>query len=241
MSRSLEACTSALRQRFGADVECDVVSVHDDPAGLLRAEAALVAAAVPSRRREFAAGRCCARALLARLGFETGPLLSASDRSPLWPSGTVGSIAHDGQICAVAVAHADRVSGIGLDVEPDEPLEDVLWPEIFRAAELERLAASPRHSRGNTARVLFSAKECVYKCLHGRVRAALGFQDVEILIAPGSQRFRAVLHDPKDAAAANIVLEGFHVACAGSILTGMTLTGASAPSRRTGVPRLQEA
>lgn len=234
MSRSLEACASKLRERFGADVSCDVVPVDGDPAGLWREEEELVGAAVPSRRREFAAGRACARALLARLGFEPAALLSASDRSPLWPRGVIGSIAHDAQLCVVAVARTERVSALGLDVEPDEPLEDDLWPEIFLAEELERLSACPRHARGHLARVLFSAKESVYKCTHSLLRATLGFQDVEILLAPGSDRFRALLHHPAGGAWAKVGIEGFHFACSGSILTGMTLVSTARNSGQRG-------
>ena len=233
MSRSLEACAARLHLLFGAGVECDVVPVNGDPADLWPAESECVAAAVLSRRREFAAGRACARRLLARLGFEPAALLAAKDRSPLWPSGAIGSIAHDEQLCAVAVAHADRVAGIGLDVEPDAPLEEELWPELFLASELDRLAACPHHARGNMARVYFSAKECVYKCTYAHVGATLGFRDVEILLAPGSCRFRALVHHPAGAALSDVVLEGFHLACAGSILTGMSLaTAALLPSRR---------
>jgi 4'-phosphopantetheinyl transferase EntD len=181
---------------------------------------------VASRRREFAAGRVCARNLLARIGIEPVAILSACDRSPLWPSGAIGSISHDRKFCAVAVARADRVSAIGIDIEPDEPLEEDLWPQLFLAAELERLASCSRHTRGNVARVLFSAKECVYKGTRALVRATLGFQDVEIVLAPGGDRFRALVHHPAGAAVANVVLEGIHFVCAGSIQTGMTLRGA---------------
>ncbi len=223
MSRALDACASLLRLHFGADVSCDVVPVDGDPTQLLRAEQELVTAAVPSRRREFAAGRVCARALLAQLGFDPRALLRADDRSPAWPHGSVGSIAHDGRWCAVAVARTERWSCLGLDIEPDEPLEDDLWHEIFTEREIATLRASAHSARENVARVLFSAKECVYKCTHSFVRPMLGFQDVEILLVPGSGRFQALLHH----AAGVAVLEGFHITCAGSILTGMTL--ASSP------------
>lgn len=238
-----EVCAAALQQRFGVDtscddvlcddVLCDVVSVDGDPAGLLRAEQELVARAVPARQREFAAGRACARALLARLGFEPAPLLRATDGAPLWPRGAIGSIAHDGRRCAVVVARAGPGCSIGLDIEPDEPLEDELWPELFRPRELATLAACARRERGRVARVLFSAKECVYKCTRARLHATLGFREVEILLAHGSERFQARLHPRAGAALASAVLEGFHLACVGSILTGMTLTAAPVrPARR---------
>jgi len=233
MSQAFEVCAAVLQQRFGEGVSCDVVSVDGDPTGLWRAEQKLVARAVPSRQREFAAGRACARALLARLGFEPAALLRASDSAPLWPRGAIGSIAHDGRRCAVAVARAGQFSSLGLDIEPDEPLEDELWPELFLPRELATLAACSRQERGRVARVLFSAKECVYKCTHALVRATLGFQDVEIVLARGSERFQARLRHRGGSAPVSAVLEGFQFACAGSILTGMAMTSPpERPARR---------
>jgi 4'-phosphopantetheinyl transferase EntD len=223
MSRALEDIAAALERRFGADVSCAVVSVQGDPARLWSAERALVAAAVPARQREFAAGRACARQLLTRQGFEPAALLRAEDRAPLWPAGAIGSIAHDGQHCAVVVARAGRLCGLGLDIEPDESLEPALWPELFAPRELAALAACEPQARGRMARVLFSAKECVYKATHGFVDDTPGFHEVEIALAPRGETFRARLHHPAAAALAGVALTGFHVTCSGSILTGLSL------------------
>lgn len=72
-----------------------VVEVGDPrlPASaLLEAERALVARAVPKRRDEYAAGRNCARAALARLGVHDFALLAGSAREPIWPEGVIGSM-----------------------------------------------------------------------------------------------------------------------------------------------------
>jgi 4'-phosphopantetheinyl transferase EntD len=69
------------------------------------------------RRRDFRAGRACARQALTRLGLAPAPLLRRPDRSPAWPSGAVGSISHCPGFCAAAVASAARYGALGLDVE----------------------------------------------------------------------------------------------------------------------------
>lgn len=221
MSPVLEAGARALQQRFGAEVLCAVASVDGDVRGLWPRERELVAAAVPGRLREFAAGRVHARALLARLGFEPAPLLAHGDRAPSWPAGAIGAIAHDARLCVVAVTRTGAYSALGVDVEPDEPLEARLWSTLFVRRELESLAERPRSERGRVARLLFSAKECVYKCTRAVVGRPLGFHDLEIEPDLLGGRFRAHLlrRSPAD-----VAFSGFHFTCAGSVLTGMALT-----------------
>jgi 4'-phosphopantetheinyl transferase EntD len=221
MSQVHEACASLLRKHFGSEVLCAVVSVDEDPGKLLREEERVVTKAGPARRREFAAGRVCARGLLERLGYPPAPLLSAADRSPLWPSGAIGSITHNGTLCAVAVARAGRWSALALDVEPDEPLEDELWQEICTPRELEYLRGLAPRSRGRAARVLFSAKECVYKSSDPDTRSSLGFQDAQLEFVPGTDLFRVELQRRSAAPSQGAALTGFHFTCRGAILTGL--------------------
>src|SRR5437667_3257012 len=62
--------------------------------------------AVPKRRLEFAAGRQCAHEALRVLAPLDGhsPIGIALDRSPVWPPGFVGSIAHTQGFASAAVA-----------------------------------------------------------------------------------------------------------------------------------------
>jgi 4'-phosphopantetheinyl transferase EntD len=227
MSYTSDSHVSLLQQRFGPEVLCDVVSLDGSPIQLFDEERSVVAGAVDTRRREFGVGRTCAHRLLSSLGFEPEPLLPAADRSPQWPRGAIGSIAHSGQICAVAVARADRLASIGVDVEPDEPLEDELWATVCTDRELAWIDACPRDSRGRTARVLFSAKECAYKCIYPLTHTMLEFQDVEIALARDAGVFWARLRDPSCAAHVPLTLKGFRLHCGESIVTGMAL-----PKRR---------
>src|SRR6267143_5303514 len=86
-------------------------------------EACLSPRAVLKRRREFTAGRVCARAALERLGIRGFPIVAAPDRSPVWPPGIVGSLSHCGDYCGAAVARRGSIAGVGLDVERARPLQ----------------------------------------------------------------------------------------------------------------------
>jgi 4'-phosphopantetheinyl transferase EntD len=113
-------------------------------AELFPEEHAVIGRAIEKRRREFATGRACARAALARLGQPPVAILPGDRGSPGWPPGIVGSITHCTGYRAAAVGPAADVLAIGLDAEPDEPLPDGVLGVVSLAAERERLAGSRR-------------------------------------------------------------------------------------------------
>jgi 4'-phosphopantetheinyl transferase EntD len=166
------------------DVEVAWGDPREGTPDLLPEEAALLARAVPKRRQELAYGRDLARLLLRRFGIERFALLSGADREPLWPAGIVGSITHTEGACAVAVARAEPYAGIGIDVEPDEPLEANLGVAILRPDERARLREGRFLDAAVAARLVFSAKEALYKCQFPVARRHLRFADVAITLAP---------------------------------------------------------
>jgi 4'-phosphopantetheinyl transferase EntD len=147
---------------------------------LLPEEQPFVERAVDKRRREFATGRVLARHLLAELGFRGHPIAQGTDRAPIWPEGVVGSISHTIDLCIVTVARSSDAISIGVDVEKRAPLKDALHPMVLRSAEAERLSHLSAAERGETAMLIFSAKECAYKCQYPLSRIVLEFSDVEI-------------------------------------------------------------
>lgn len=133
-------------------------------------EAALVAGAVEKRRREFAAGRACARAALSAMGVEAGAILRGGDGAPLWPAGVVGSISHtDGYACAI-VGAASRFAALGVDAEPIGGVGDELLPRLFDDEECARLLAMTPKDRRVAATLSFSAKETCFKAWGARFR-----------------------------------------------------------------------
>lgn len=152
-------------------------------------EARLVAQASAVRRREFAAGRACARAVLTRLGHPDFPLL-AENRAPLWPTGVVGSISHAEGFCVAAAAPTTAFASLGVDIERAGRLDETLWPIICTPGELEALGRVEPWRRATIATVVFSAKEAFYKCQYPLRRAWVGFEDVSVELCDG--RFRIV-------------------------------------------------
>ncbi len=161
-------------------------------ADLLPEEAALVVRAVEKRRREFGAGRACARRALAVLGLPVGPILSGGDREPLWPAGVTGSITHCAGYCAAAVGWRREVGSIGIDAEVYGPLPDGV--EGMVCTEAERAWIRGMGDRGvEWGMVVFSAKESVYKAWYPIARRWLGFEEAELAIDPGTRTFTARL------------------------------------------------
>lgn len=164
----------------------------DDPdARLLPAEEPLVAKAVPKRVREVVNARACARRALVALGRPAVPILRGAKGQPLWPAGVVGSITHTKDYCAAAVADAGAVRSIGIDAEEHDILPDGVLRHIALDAELKRLDRLDHLGRGDVRwdRLLFSAKESVYKAWFPLANRWLGFQDAEVAIDPHAHTF----------------------------------------------------
>lgn len=210
-----------------------VAEAFDDaaPAELFAAEAALVAPAVEKRRREFATGRLCARRALARLGVEAGAIGSGERGEPLWPAGVVGAISHCRGYRGAAVAPAGELAALGIDAEPHEPLPDGLLADVARPEErpaLARLAAAEPGLRWD--RLLFSAKESVYKAWFPLARRWLGFEDAALDLDPARRAFtaRLLVPGPRLGGTELRALEGRWLLADGLVLTAVAVPPAPA-------------
>jgi len=201
----------------GVLVEVATPEMWDGP--LYPEEEISIRNAVSKRRREFAAGRNCARRALASLGIPARPLPMGNDREVLWPDGIVGSISHCDDLCAVAVARRESAAGIGLDIERGVPLEPGLVALICTPAEQVRLKDLPSRLGAPWSTMVFTAKESVYKCVFPLVRTFLEFSDVEVDLRPDLSSFEAVIrhpcaaHLPEARLRGRFVVTGDHVAC----------------------------
>jgi 4'-phosphopantetheinyl transferase EntD len=140
-----------------------------------------------ARRRASGAARIVARRLLGELGADaSAPLRRSPSGAPIWPEGVVGSLAHDEEFAVAAVARRSDVACLGVDVEPAEPLPSDLVDRVLSAGE-KRLTASDRVAD----RLIFAAKEAVYKALNALDGSPLEYDDIEIRLAEGV----AVLRD----------------------------------------------
>lgn len=150
---------------------------------LLPAEEPLMARANAKRRLEFATGRLCARRALARLGVRPVAILPGAGGEPVWPDGVVGSITHCAGYRAAAVAWVDDVRSIGIDAEPHHQLPDGVLDAVALAGEQQRLRRLDRvEPRVHWDRVLFSAKESVYKAWYPHAGEMLDYDAADITL-----------------------------------------------------------
>ncbi len=140
-----------------------------------------------ARRRASGAARIVARGLLGDLGADAqAPLPRSPSGAPLWPDGILGSLAHDDAFAVAAVARRGRLAGLGVDVEPAEPLPPDLTDLVLSAVEQVETEGD-----GVKRRLAFAAKEAVYKAIHPLDGTPLEYADIEARIGEG----RATLRD----------------------------------------------
>lgn len=154
-----------------------------DDVVLFPEEQAAISKAVPKRRAEFTAVRACAREALAGLGVPPMPLVPGERGAPTWPAGTVGSMTHCSGYRAAVVARAWEVVTLGIDAEPHDVLPSDVLAVIAHPEDIDGLARLPG---GDVAwdRLLFSAKEAIYKAWFPLTRRQLDFDEAVVTIDP---------------------------------------------------------
>jgi 4'-phosphopantetheinyl transferase EntD len=122
------------------------------------------------------------------------PILPGVGGAPTWPAGVQGSMTHCAGYAAAAVGPASRIVSIGIDAEPDAPLPDGVLDLVATPAEHDRLAATQQKADSpNWDRLLFSAKEAVYKAWFPLVGEWLDHHEVEVVVDPAERTFTALL------------------------------------------------
>ncbi|MGQ3381863.1 4'-phosphopantetheinyl transferase family protein [Glutamicibacter sp. TV12E] len=162
-----------------------------------RPEDLYVANAVESRQQEFRTVRICARQALAELGHGGHVLVPDEHRAPVWPRGVVGSMTHCEGLRAAAVACSDQWSGIGIDAEPHSALPPGTVDLLLLPAEQEAVdRLSTREPGIAWDRLIFSAKESVFKTWFPMARRWLDFLECEITVGQRPGAFTArILQD----------------------------------------------
>lgn len=158
-----------------------------DEQALLPLEAASLGNVVSKVRCQSGAARIVARALLAKRGFLQVQIPKSQAGPPIWPQGIVGSLAHHDTVAAAAIAGNESVGGLGIDIEPHEPLPSDLVDIIATKNEKKRYNKSFLQ-----ARYIFVLKEAVYKAYFPIFKKIIDFHDIEIDIDAGIGRVDGV-------------------------------------------------
>lgn len=181
-----------LQERLGPDAAVVCTGVDGDPETLWSEERAVIARAVPKRQREFAAGRSAARSAMQRLNWRATSIPSHADRSPCWPEGLVGSIAHTADTCIAVVGRRNPWVSIGIDIEPDRGIDESLWGIICTSDELQQLDELASASKALLVTRVFVAKEAFYKWHYPQHRTFLDFQDFSVKLEPNGPDFEII-------------------------------------------------
>ncbi|HEX2762571.1 MAG TPA: 4'-phosphopantetheinyl transferase superfamily protein [Allosphingosinicella sp.] len=167
--------------------------VLDSPGGQFREEAEILGRFSAKRRREFLAGRACARAAMTALGCPAQPIGMKADGGPLWPEGLVGSISHTSDHCIAVVGKSERFRSIGVDLEVAMGISPSVATVVLTDAELDSYGADDRVT------TLFAIKEAFFKAYHPLAGVLIDFRDVEVDILPDGMSWCARLVDPVSA------------------------------------------
>lgn len=191
----LDLICTELRDLLGPDIGIGVTNPKAPEGVLFPEEASAMGRAVPKRRLEFTAGRIAARQAMAEIGHPQTAVPMAPDRSPIWPDGLTGSIAHCDDVCIAVVAQNHLIRSIGIDVERDIPMDPDLEDVICTPSERTWLSTQSLERRGYLSKLIFCAKESAYKALSPLTGEMIGFEDVEIELQLDARTFQAFPRD----------------------------------------------
>ena len=151
---------------------------------ILPEEQALMATAVARRQAEFATGRWLSRQGLRALGIPDQPIGIGRLRNPLWPESVIGTISHDGDLCAVVVMPrlGQAAAGIGIDLirlaQRAGRMAELATLFVAGADELDAVAALD--PAVDPALLLFSIKESLIKAIAHRVDDFVDMRAIEV-------------------------------------------------------------
>ena len=137
-----------------------------------------------SRKEHYRSGRICAGEVLSKLGTIGQPVLrDPQTREPLWPEGISGAITHSGKWAAAAAGKTSDVSGIGIDLEDlERQVDSRISRHVCIPEEQKWLQEWGEDFLEQNLKIIFSAKESIYKAFFPYTRTYLHFHDARILM-----------------------------------------------------------
>ena len=137
-----------------------------------------------SRKEQYRSGRICAGEVLSKLGTLGQPVLrDPQTREPLWPEGISGAITHSGKWAAAAAGKTSDVSGIGIDLEDlERQVDSRISRHVCIPEEQKWLQECEEDCLEQNLKIIFSAKESIFKAFFPYTRTYLHFHDARILM-----------------------------------------------------------
>jgi len=137
-----------------------------------------------SRKEHYRSGRICAGEVLSKLGTIGQPVLrDPQTREPLWPEGISGAITHSGNWAAAAAGKTSDVLGIGIDLEDlERQVDSRISRHVCLPEEQKWLQQCREECLEQNLKIIFSAKESIFKAFFPYTRTYLHFHDARILM-----------------------------------------------------------
>ena len=137
-----------------------------------------------SRKEHYRSGRICAGEVLSKLGTLGQPVLrDPQTREPLWPEGISGAITHSGKWAAAAAGKTSDVLGIGIDLEDlERQVDSRISRHVCIPEEQKWLQDWGENFLEQNLKIIFSAKESIFKAFFPYTRTYLHFHDARILM-----------------------------------------------------------
>ena len=137
-----------------------------------------------SRKEHYWSGRICAGEVLSKLGARGQPVLrDPQTREPLWPEGISGAITHSGKWAAAAAGKNSDVLGIGIDLEDlERQVDSRISKHVCIPEEQKWLQECGEDCLEQNLKIIFSAKESIFKAFFPYTRTYLHFHDARILM-----------------------------------------------------------
>ena len=137
-----------------------------------------------TRKEHYRSGRICAGEVLSKLGTLGQPVLrDPQTREPLWPEGISGAITHSGKWAAAAAGKTSDVLGIGIDLEDlERQVDSRISRHVCIPEEQKWLQECGEDFLEQNLKIIFSAKESIFKAFFPYTRTYLHFHDARILM-----------------------------------------------------------
>lgn len=138
--------------------------------------------ALPQRQASYLAGRYCTAQAMRLHVQSVQPVPIGTNRTPQWPPGLVGSIAHSDSKAFAVIGRQQDVAYLGLDYEPYLSVKALdAVREVIRCPDepYQRHDLSMQSDMWLT--LLLSAKEALWKALYPRIERYFDFQRIRMV------------------------------------------------------------
>ncbi|MFV1982154.1 MAG: 4'-phosphopantetheinyl transferase [Thiohalomonadales bacterium] len=165
------------------NIACEIVYENISPSEVYSAERLIIMKASLNRKQEFLRGRNCAHQAIKKLNYANQkPILIGKNREPVWPPGLIGSITHCNGYCAAVVAKLNDITGVGIDAELNTNLKKTIISKTQTDSEIIRNSELLSENNICINKLVFSAKESVFKFIHPFIMKYINFKDIEICV-----------------------------------------------------------